>query len=97
MSSPNNQRPIYQRPRYPSDQLRVVLNYLDSLKTWDIDTLDKLSTSYFTQQTMPESLGVPIRNKKEDFEYLRTFRDSLNGGPLEVRATHICFDLVSAS
>lgn len=97
MSSQKDKHPIYQRPRHPSDQLKVVLDYLDYLKYWDIDGLDKITTSDFTQQTFPDSLNIPKRSKKEDFEYLRSFRDSLNGAPLEVRDTQICFDLVSPS
>jgi ketosteroid isomerase-like protein len=97
MSLQKNQRPIYQRPRHPSDQLSVVFDYLDYLKRWDIDALDKLFTSDFTQQTFPESLGIPSRNRREYLECLPTLRDSLNGVPLEVRDTQICFDLISAS
>ena len=94
MPSQKNQRPIYQRPRNPSDQLKVVLNYFDALKIWDLDTLNKLSTSDFTQQTLPESLGVGTRTKSEDFEYLRLFKDSLNGAPLEVCSSQIRFYVV---
>ena len=79
------QPPVYQIPKHPSKQLKVVLNYFESLKCWDFDALSKLSTSDFTQQTLPASLGLPTRTKNEDIEFLHTLRDSLNGAPLEVR------------
>jgi hypothetical protein len=85
MSSQECRPPIYQIPNCPSQQLKVVLDYLDNLKRWDFDALDKLSTSDFTQQILPASLGLSPRTKNECTEYLHTFRDSLNSAPLEVR------------
>jgi hypothetical protein len=85
MSSQEYQHPIYQIPNDPSQQLKVVLEYLDNLKRWDFDALNKLSTSDFTQQILPSSLGLLPRTKNECTEYLHTFRDSLNSAPLEVR------------
>jgi len=85
MSSQEYQLPIYQIPNDPSQQLQVVLDYLDNLKRWDFDALHKLCTSDFTQQVLPASLGLAPRTKNECTEYLHTFRDSLNGAPLEVR------------
>lgn len=76
--------PIYQIPSYPSRQLKVVLDYFNSLKTWDLETLSQLSTPSFTQATLPASLGIPVRTKEEDIAFLHTFRDSLKSAPLEV-------------
>ncbi|KAF8504875.1 hypothetical protein F5888DRAFT_799734 [Russula emetica] len=87
MSSQEYQPPIFRIPSQPSGQLKVVLDYFNCLKTWDLETLSKLSTSGFTQATLPASLGVPVRSKSEDIEFLHTFRDSLKGAPLEV-CTH---------
>jgi hypothetical protein len=84
MSSQEYQPPIYQIPTEPSGQLKVVLDYFNCLKTWDFETLSQLSTPGFTQATLPASLGVPVRSKNEDIEFLHTFRDSLKGAPLEV-------------
>ena len=75
---------IYQIPSNPSQQLKVVLDYFDNLKNWDFDALSKLSTSNFTQQTLPATLGMSARSKSEDIEFLHSFRDSLKGAPLEV-------------
>jgi hypothetical protein len=77
--------PIYQIPSKPSRQLKVVLDYFNLLKTWDLETLPQLSTSDFTQATLPASLGLPVRTKEEDIDFLHSFRDSLKGAPLEVR------------
>jgi hypothetical protein len=49
MSSQEYQPPIYQMPSHPSQQLKVVLDYLDNLKRWDFDALNKVPTSDFTQ------------------------------------------------
>ena len=76
--------PIYQIPSYPSRQLKVVLDYFNSLKTWDLETLSQLSTPSFTQATLPASLSIPVRTKEEDIAFLHTFRDSLKSAPLEV-------------
>jgi hypothetical protein len=84
MSSPNHQHQIYQIPHQPSPQLKAVLDYFDCLKTWDFEKITKLSTPYFTQETLPASLGEPARSKSEDIKNLHTLRDSLKGGPLEV-------------
>ena len=84
MSSPNHQHQIYEVPHMPSSQLQAVLDYFDCLKTWDFEKITKLSTPYFSQKTLPASLGVPARSKSEDIKYLHTLRDSLKGGPLEV-------------
>lgn len=84
MSSQKYQPQIYQIPDHPSQQLTVVLDYFDNLKRWDFDALSKLSTSTFTQQTLPASLGLSPRTKNEDIQYLHSFRDSLKGAPLEV-------------
>jgi hypothetical protein len=84
MSSQEYQPQIYQIPNHSSQQLKVVLDYFDNLKRWDFDALGKLSTSDFTQQTLPASLGLSPRTKSEYIGYLHTFRDSLNGAPLEV-------------
>jgi hypothetical protein len=85
MSSPKYQLPVYQIPSKPSRQLKVVLDYFNYLKIWDLETLSQLTTPSLIQVTLPESLGVPARNKSEDIEFLHTFRDSLKGAPLEVR------------
>ena len=79
------QPPVYQIPSQPSDKLKVVLDYFDCLKTWDLEALSQLSTPGFTQATLPASLGLPVRSKSEDIEFLHGFRDSLKGAPLEVR------------
>jgi hypothetical protein len=84
MSSLNHQHEIYEIPHQPSPQLKAVLDYFDGLKTWDFEKITKLSTPYFTQKTLPASLGEPARSKSEDIKLLHTFRDSLKGGPLEV-------------
>ena len=88
MSSQEYQPPIYQIPKHPSQQLKVVLDYLDSFKRWDFDALGKLCTSDFTQQILPASLGLPPRAKNECTESLYALRDALNGAPLEVRNAH---------
>ena len=75
---------VYQLPPKPSRQLRVALDYFNFLKVWDLEALSQLSAPYFTQVTLPASLGVPVRNKKENFQFLYSFRDSLMGAPLEV-------------
>ncbi|KAN0114172.1 hypothetical protein V8E52_006970 [Russula decolorans] len=84
MSSQEYQPPIYQIPNHTSQQLKVVLDFLDILKRWDFDALDKLWTSDFTQQILPTSLGSSPRTKSEYIEYLHNFRDSLNGAALEI-------------
>ena len=84
MSSQNHQHQIYQIPYQPSPQLKAVLDYFDCLKTWDFEKITKLSAPYFTQKTLPASLGVPARSKSEDIKHLHTLRDFLKGGPLEV-------------
>ena len=96
MSLQKSQPQVYRRSRHPSDQLRAVFNYLDSLKRWDLDTLSKLSASDFTRRTLPACLGVESRTKSEDLEYLRSLRDSLNGAPLEVCGIQICFANLTA-
>jgi hypothetical protein len=96
MSFQKSQPQVYRRSRHPSDQLRAVFNYLDSLKRWDLDTLSKLSASDFTRRTLPACLGMESRTKSEDLEYLHTLRDSLNGAPLEVCITQSCFALLTA-
>ncbi|KAH9994301.1 hypothetical protein BJV77DRAFT_995991, partial [Russula vinacea] len=82
--SPKYEPPVYQIPPNPSRQLKVVLDYFNFLKNWDLETLSQLSTPYFTQVTLPASMGVPIRSKSEDIEFLHHFRDSLKGVPLEL-------------
>ncbi len=84
MSSTKYNPPTYPIPSKPSPQLKVVLDYFDCLKKWDLETLSQLSTSYFTQVTLPASLGIPARSKNEDIEFLHKFRDDLKGAPLEV-------------
>jgi len=70
MSSPNHQHQIYQIPQQPSPQLKAVLDYFDCLKTWDFEKITKLSTPYFTQKTLPASLGEAARSKSEDIKNL---------------------------
>ena len=94
MSSQEYQPPINHIPNRPSQQLKVVLDFLDTIKRWDFDALSKQFTSDFAQQILPASLGSPRRTKNEYIEYLHTFRDSLNGAPLEVGN---CQTLVSPS
>lgn len=91
MSSQKYQPPIYKVPSDPSKRLKVVLHYFDVLKRWDFDALSKLSTSNFTQQTLPATLGLSPRSKSEDIEFLHSFRDSLKGAPLEVGNPQTCF------
>jgi hypothetical protein len=81
------QLPIWPKPPKPSPQLKVVLDYFDCLSKWDLETLSQYSTSYFTQETLPASLHIAARTKKEDIEFLHQFRDSLNGAHLEVCAS----------
>jgi len=76
--------PIYKIPNCPSQQLKVVLDYIDIIKHWDFDTLSQLSTSDFTQHALPASMGLSPRTKKESIESLHALRDSLKGGPVEV-------------
>jgi hypothetical protein len=76
--------PIYQISSEPSRQLKVVLDYFNLLKTWDLEALPQLSAPHFTQATLPASLGLPVRTKEEDIDFLHSFRDSLKGAPLEV-------------
>jgi hypothetical protein len=71
-------------PSNPSPQLKVVLEYFDCLGKWDLETLAQLSTSYFYQVTLPASMNIPYKTKKEDIEFLHKLRDSLKGAPLEV-------------
>jgi hypothetical protein len=92
----NYQPPIYQIPNHPSQQLKVVLDYIDNIKRWDFDALSKLSTSDFTQRIFPASLGLSPSTKNECIENLHTLRDSLKGGTLEV-CDHGHFRLVSVS
>ncbi|KAF8489527.1 hypothetical protein F5888DRAFT_1638531 [Russula emetica] len=89
MSSQKYQPQIYQIPSHPSQRLKVVLDYFDNLKRWDFDALSKLSTSNFTQQTLPATLGLSPRSKSEDIEFLHSFRDSLKGAPLEINIYEI--------
>jgi hypothetical protein len=84
MSSQEHQPPIYHIPNHPSRQLKVVLDYFDSIKRWDFDALSKLFTSDFTQHVLPMSLGSSPRTKNEYIEYIHTLRESLKGGPLKV-------------
>jgi hypothetical protein len=76
--------PIWPKPPKPSPELKVVLDYFNCLSKWDLETLSQLSTSYFTQVTLPASLHIAARTKQEDIEFLHQFRDSLKGAPLEV-------------
>lgn len=78
--------PVWSKPPKPSPQLKVVLDYFDCLSKWDLETLSQLSTPSFTQVTLPASLHIAARTKKEDIEFLHQFRDSLKGAPLEVCA-----------
>jgi hypothetical protein len=80
--------PIYQIPNHPSQQLKVVLDYLDNVKRWYFDALSKQFTSHFTQQILPASLRLSPRTKSEYLKSLHTLRHSLNDTPLEV-----CFRL----
>jgi hypothetical protein len=84
MPSLDQQHQIYQIPHQPSPQLKTVLDYFDCLKTWDFEKITELSAPYFTQKTLPASLGEPTRSKSEDIKLLHALRDSLKGGPLEV-------------
>jgi hypothetical protein len=84
MTPQEYQLPIYQIANHPSQQLKVVLDHLDNLKRRDFDVLSKLSTSDFTQQILPASLGLSPRTKNECVEYLHTLRDLLKRGPLGV-------------
>jgi hypothetical protein len=86
--------PIYQIPSKPSRQLKVVLDYFNSLKTWDLETLAQLSTPNFSQATLPASLGIPVRTKEEDIAFLHTFRDSLKSAPLEVCSMRLYSSLI---
>jgi hypothetical protein len=47
MSSQEYQPPIYHIPNRPSQQLKVVLDFLDNIKRWDSDALSKQLTSDF--------------------------------------------------
>ena len=82
---------VYEIPPKPSRQLKVVIDYFNFLKLWDLEALSQLSTPYFTQVTLPASLGVPVRNKTENIEFLRSFRDSLMCSPLEVCSIQTLF------
>jgi hypothetical protein len=68
----------------PSSQLKVVRDYFQYLSHWDLDKLSTLTSPGFIQETLPASMGVPTRTKTEDLAFLKDFRDSLNGSPLEV-------------
>ena len=74
----------YEIPANPSPQVKAVLNYLDSIKVFNLPKIEKLFTDDFVQSTLPLSLGIPSRTKAEDLAFLRGFADQLGGRPLEV-------------
>jgi hypothetical protein len=59
MSSPNHVPQIYRVPHDPPPQLKTVLDYFDCPKTYDFEKITKLSTPYFTQETLPMVTVTP--------------------------------------
>jgi hypothetical protein len=88
-----SQKP-YPIPPFPSPHLSCVLDYIKCLESFEFVGLSKLTTPYFTQQTLPASLDLPVRSKTEDLEYLETVKESVGGANLDVCSTQICFSLV---
>jgi hypothetical protein len=88
-----SQKP-YPIPPFPSLQLKVVLKYIEALESFDFDELSRLTTPYFTQQSLPASLGMPVRSKAEDLAFLEEFKKKVNGANLDVCNAQICSSLV---
>jgi len=74
----------FEIPKFPSSQLKLVLHYLDLIKVFDVDQVEKLFTDDFVQSTQPRSTKVPSRTKEEDLAFLRGFAEQLEGKPLEL-------------
>ena len=74
----------YEIPTSPSPQVEAVLNYLDSIKVFDVPKLEKLFTDDFVQSTRPLSLETSSRTKADDLAFLQGFADQLRDKALEV-------------
>ena len=79
----------FEIPKSPSSQLKTVLDYIDFVKVLNLDELEKLFTDDFVQSTLPSSLNVPPRTKKEDLEFLRGLSEQLKGrlGHIQVQSS----------
>ncbi|KAI0263050.1 hypothetical protein BC834DRAFT_971596 [Gloeopeniophorella convolvens] len=75
---------LFKAPEHPSPQLKVVLQYLDCLSTWNFDHLSKLTTDGFTQTTLPSSLKVAVRSKADDLSFLKQLQEQLGGSNLQI-------------
>ncbi|KAI0260296.1 hypothetical protein BC834DRAFT_1035432 [Gloeopeniophorella convolvens] len=69
---------------HPSPQVKIAQQYLKSLSEWNFEQLSKFTTDEFTQTSLPASLGIPVRSKAEDLEYVKELKDRLEGNPLEI-------------
>ena len=74
----------FEVPNLPSSQLKIVLLYLDLIKVFNLEEVEKLFTDDFVQSTAPSSLHVPSRTKEEDLTFLRGLSEALEGRHLEV-------------
>jgi hypothetical protein len=74
----------FQVPENPSPQVKTILHYLDLIKVFNLDGLDKLFTDDFVQSTRPLSLNVPSRTKEEDLAFLKGLSEAMQGRHLEV-------------
>ncbi|KAI0253733.1 hypothetical protein BJV78DRAFT_1152847 [Lactifluus subvellereus] len=74
----------YEVPKLPSSQLKIVLLYLDLIKVFNLEEVEKLFMDDFVQSTAPSSLHVPSRTKEEDLAFLKGLSETLEGRHLEV-------------
>ncbi|KAH9976335.1 hypothetical protein BGW80DRAFT_1443977 [Lactifluus volemus] len=74
----------FQVPKNPSPQVKTILHYLDLVKVFDLDGLDKLFADDFVQSTRPLSLNVPSRTKEEDLAFLKGLSVTMKGRHLEI-------------
>lgn len=74
----------FEIPKHPSPQVKTILHYLDLVKVFNLDGLDKLFTDDFVQSTRPLSLNVPSRTKEEDLAFLEGLSETMQGRHLEV-------------
>lgn len=69
----------YEFPKNPSPQLEVLQKYYAFLSVFDLDNLNTLFTDDFAQKTLPASLGVPDKSKKDFFAFLGRLQADFKG------------------
>jgi hypothetical protein len=74
----------YEFPKDPSPQLEVLEKYYAFLSVFDLDNLNTLFTDDFVQKTLPSSLGVSDKTKKDFFAFLGRLQADFKGQNLNV-------------